>query len=157
MINLLINFVEMNTVLSNAICSLSRFLLCPQLLKLKEKFAKDSRFKLDSRFVESDSEEEEEDVKAEEINEEKSKQMEILSEIVGKKKERPKKIFKPMSVWRYDPDKDGELEDKEPEKKKKKKEKKKHKEEEEKKSEAEEELPEVSQDRFFKVRNRNSL
>ena len=83
--------------------------------------------------------------------------MEILSEIVGKKKERPKKIFKDMNVWRYDPDKDDELEDKEPEKKKKKKEKKKQKEEEEKKSEAEEELPEVSQDRFFKVRNQNLL
>ncbi|XP_051626092.1 nucleolar protein 8-like [Manacus candei] len=87
-----------------------------KLLKLQSRFGTDERFRMDARFLESDSEEEEEtkSLKADEEEElaaEKKKNLQILGSLLNINLEQPKpnktatsaKKFKDINALRYDP------------------------------------------------------
>ncbi|KFP91366.1 Nucleolar protein 8, partial [Apaloderma vittatum] len=85
-----------------------------KLLKLQSRFGTDERFRMDARFLESDSEEETNTLKADEEEElaaEKKKNLQILGSLLNINLEHPKpakaatnaKKFKDINALRYDP------------------------------------------------------
>ncbi|NXS54366.1 NOL8 protein, partial [Brachypteracias leptosomus] len=85
-----------------------------KLLKLQSRFGTDERFRMDARFLESDSEEETNILKADEDEElaaEKKKNLQILGSLLSIDLEHPKstktamsaKKFKDINALRYDP------------------------------------------------------
>ncbi|NXI59401.1 NOL8 protein, partial [Chloroceryle aenea] len=85
-----------------------------KLLKLQSRFGTDERFRMDARFLESDSEEETNTLKAaeeEELAAEKKKNLQILGSLLNINLEHPKptkaatsaKKFKDINAIRYDP------------------------------------------------------
>lgn len=132
-----------------------------KLMKLQSRYGNDERFKLDTRFAESDSESEENNMEEED---EKTKQMKILASVLGTtagitldKRDKAKKTFKDVSQLHFDPTKEEHkqfeimsVKKPMPEKNEKKKKKKKS-EEAEADTDPQLELPEVSKERFFEV------
>ncbi|KAJ7316776.1 hypothetical protein JRQ81_002938 [Phrynocephalus forsythii] len=132
-----------------------------KLMRLQSQFGTDERFRMDARFLESDSEQEEDacrKLEAEEEGElalEKKKNLEILKHLVHIGVEPPKpskqaastRKFKDMNALRYDPTRqdhaifEKKLEMSEKESKAKKK----------KKKEEAQKLPEVSKEMFYDV------
>ncbi|TRZ01611.1 hypothetical protein DNTS_022968 [Danionella cerebrum] len=144
----------------------NRFQIKPQfegkagekLMNLQARLGTDSRFKIDSRFVESDSESEDQDTGTlekdgdqEELLEEKKKSLDILQSIlktsIQPQNSRKSKMFKDVSGLHYDPTRDEhagfETKEEQPEKESKAARKKKRQELEK--------LPEVSKDIYFDV------
>ncbi|KFV41689.1 Nucleolar protein 8, partial [Gavia stellata] len=131
-----------------------------KLLKLQSRFGTDERFRMDARFLESDSEEEAETniLKADEDEElaaEKKKNLEILGSLLNINLEHPKptktatnaKKFKDINALRYDPTRqDHAVFERKPsatEKESKAKRKKKR--------EESEKLPEVSEETYYDI------
>ncbi|XP_075015439.1 nucleolar protein 8 [Calonectris borealis] len=131
-----------------------------KLLKLQSRFGTDERFRMDARFLESDSEEEAETniLKADEEEElaaEKKKNLQILGSLLNINLEHPKptktatsaKKFKDINALRYDPTRqDHAVFEKKPnatEKESKAKRKKKR--------EESEKLPEVSKETYYDI------
>ncbi|CAD6196703.1 unnamed protein product [Caenorhabditis auriculariae] len=76
-----------------------------KLMQIEARFNNDPRFKLDDKFVESDSDSEDVDPEKEEIQQEKTKNKELLSKVLGKhlkEEKKETKLFRPFT--RYDPD-----------------------------------------------------
>ncbi|XP_048038628.1 nucleolar protein 8 [Megalobrama amblycephala] len=127
-----------------------------KLMQLQARFGTDSRFQIDSRFLESDDETEDQDADApekdeEQLLEEKKKSLDILQSIlktsIQPQNTKKSKIFKDVSGLHYDPTQEehATFESKtEPPKKESKAERRKKREEAEK-------LPEVSKDIYFEV------
>ncbi|KAM6060423.1 nucleolar protein 8 isoform 1-T1 [Theristicus caerulescens] len=131
-----------------------------KLLKLQSRFGTDERFRMDARFLESDSEEEAETniVKADEEEElaaEKKKNLQILGNLLNVNLEHPKptktatsaKKFKDINALRYDPTRqDHAIFERKPSatEKESKAKRKKKKEESEK-------LPEVSEEMYYDI------
>ncbi|XP_071406144.1 nucleolar protein 8-like [Pithys albifrons albifrons] len=132
-----------------------------KLLRLQSRFGTDERFRMDARFLESDSEEEAEtkSLKADEEDDlaaEKKKTLQILGSLLNINLEQPKpsktatsaKKFKDINVLRYDPTRqDHAVFERKPsttEKESKAKRKKKKKEESEK-------LPQVSEEVYYDI------
>ncbi|KAM6468173.1 nucleolar protein 8 isoform 1-T1 [Liasis olivaceus] len=130
-----------------------------KLMHLQSRFGTDERFRMDARFLESDSDQEEESKKSvteeeEELALEKKKNLEILKSFLHISIEPPKhrkltadaKKFRDMNTLRYDPTRqDHAVFEKKPENTEiESKAKKKKKEEAQK-------LPEVSKDTFYNV------
>nr|XP_060621900.1 nucleolar protein 8 isoform X1 [Anolis sagrei ordinatus] len=131
-----------------------------KLMHLQSRFGTDERFRMDARFLESDSEQEDESkiVKVDEeegLAVEKKKNLEILKNLLHIDVEAPKpskltsnaKKFKDMNALRYDPTREDhtvfEKKPKTPEKESKAKKKKKR--------EEAQKLPEVSKEIFYEV------
>ncbi|XP_050760417.1 nucleolar protein 8 isoform X2 [Gymnogyps californianus] len=130
-----------------------------KLLKLQSRFGTDERFRMDARFLESDSEEEETNVlkadEEEELAAEKKKNLQILGSLLNINLEHPKptktatsaKKFKDINALRYDPTRqDHAVFERKPsatEKESKAKRKKKR--------EESEKLPEVSKERYYDI------
>ncbi|XP_075279868.1 nucleolar protein 8 isoform X1 [Opisthocomus hoazin] len=130
-----------------------------KLLKLQSRFGTDERFRMDARFLESDSEEEETNIlKAEEEEElaaEKKKNLQILGSLLNISLEHPKptktapsaKKFRDINALRYDPTRQDhavfEKKPSAPEKESKAKRKKKR--------EESEKLPEVSKEIYYDI------
>ncbi|KAF1470884.1 Nucleolar protein 8, partial [Megadyptes antipodes antipodes] len=131
-----------------------------KLLKLQSRFGTDERFRMDARFLESDSEEEAETniLKADEEEElaaEKKKNLQILGSLLNINLEHPKptktatsaKKFKDINALRYDPTRqDHAVFERKPsatEKESKAKRKKKR--------EESEKLPEVSKEMYYDI------
>ncbi|XP_035748118.1 LOW QUALITY PROTEIN: nucleolar protein 8 [Egretta garzetta] len=129
-----------------------------KLLKLQSRFGTDERFRMDARFLESDSEEEETNIlKAdeEELAAEKKKNLQILGSLLNINLEHPKstkaasnaKKFKDINALRYDPTRqDHAVFERKPsttERESKAKRKKKR--------EESEKLPEVSKEMYYDV------
>uniref|UniRef100_A0A8D0G8X3 Nucleolar protein 8 n=1 Tax=Sphenodon punctatus TaxID=8508 RepID=A0A8D0G8X3_SPHPU len=131
-----------------------------KLLRLQSRFGTDERFRMDARFLESDSEEKEEmeEVKTneeEEFAEEKKKNLEILERLLHTNIKHPKsskqaansRKFKDINALRYDPTRqdhalfEKKAENAEKESKAKKK----------KKREEAEKLPEVSKEIYYDI------
>ncbi|XP_009075433.1 PREDICTED: nucleolar protein 8, partial [Acanthisitta chloris] len=129
-----------------------------KLLRLQSRFGADERFRMDARFLESDSEEEETNsLKAEEEEEfaaEKKKNLEILGSLMNINLEQPKptkttssaKKFKDINALRYDPTRQDHaiFERKPSAAEKQSKAKKKKKEENEK-------VPQVSEETYYDI------
>ncbi|XP_068276084.1 nucleolar protein 8 isoform X2 [Nyctibius grandis] len=130
-----------------------------KLLKLQSRFGTDERFRMDARFLESDSEEEETNIvkadEEEELAAEKKKNLQILGSLLNINLEHPKptkmaisaKKFKDINALRYDPARqDHAIFEKKPsatEKESKAQRKKKRKESEK--------LPEVSKETYYDI------
>ncbi|XP_073700698.1 nucleolar protein 8 [Garra rufa] len=128
-----------------------------KLMQLQARFGTDSRFQVDSRFLESDEEAEDQDAVApekdedEQLLEEKKKSLDILQSIlktnIQPQNTRKGKMFKDVSSLHYDPTQEEhvtfETKTEEPKKESKAEKRKKH-------IEAEK-LPEVSKDIYFDV------
>ncbi|NXO58058.1 NOL8 protein, partial [Aramus guarauna] len=131
-----------------------------KLLKLQSRFGTDERFRMDARFLESDSEEEAETNiskadEEEELAAEKKKNLQILGSLLNINLEHPKptkmatnaKKFKDINALRYDPTReDHAVFEKKPsttEKESKAKRKKKR--------EESEKLPEVSKETYYDI------
>ncbi|XP_032858945.1 nucleolar protein 8 [Tyto alba] len=129
-----------------------------KLLKLQSRFGTDERFRMDARFLESDSEEETNNLKADEEEElaaEKKKNLQILGSLLNINLEHPKatkmaasaKKFKDINALRYDPTRqDHAVFERKPsatEKESKAKRKKKR--------EESEKLPEVSKEMYYDI------
>ncbi|NXE54006.1 NOL8 protein, partial [Casuarius casuarius] len=130
-----------------------------KLLHLQSRFGTDERFRLDARFLESDSEEEEEtkilETEEEELAAEKKKNLQILGNLLNINLEQPKptktatntKKFKDINALRYDPTRqDHAVFERKPnatEKESKAKRKKKR--------EESEKLPEVSKETYYDI------
>uniref|UniRef100_G1KIK9 Nucleolar protein 8 n=1 Tax=Anolis carolinensis TaxID=28377 RepID=G1KIK9_ANOCA len=131
-----------------------------KLMHLQSRFGTDERFRMDARFLESDSEQEDEskNLKIDEeegLAVEKKKNLEILKNLLCIDVEPPKpskltsnaKKFKDMNALRYDPTREDhtvfEKKPKTPEKESKAKKKKKR--------EEAQKLPEVSKEIFYEV------
>ncbi|NXN75038.1 NOL8 protein, partial [Himantopus himantopus] len=131
-----------------------------KLLKLQSRFGTDERFRMDARFLESDSEEEAETniLKADEEEElaaEKKKNLQILGSLLNINLEQPKptkmatsaKKFKDINTLRYDPTRqDHAVFERKPSdtEKESKAQRKKRREESEK-------LPEVSKEMYYNI------
>ncbi|NXM30109.1 NOL8 protein, partial [Oxyruncus cristatus] len=129
-----------------------------KLLRLQSRFGTDERFRMDARFLESDSEEEEtKSLKADEEEElaaEKKKNLQILGSLLNINLEQPKpnktatsaKKFKDINALRYDPTREDHavFERKPSAAEKESKVKRKKKEESEK-------LPQVSEKIYFDI------
>ncbi|XP_063147928.1 nucleolar protein 8 [Candoia aspera] len=132
-----------------------------KLMHLQSRFGTDERFRMDARFLESDSDQEEESKKSvtqeeEELVLEKKKNLEILKNLLHIGIEPPKRRkltadaqkFRDMNTLRYDPTRqDHAVFEKKPENTEKESKAKKKK----KKKEAAQKLPEVSKDIFYNV------
>ncbi|XP_067424186.1 nucleolar protein 8 isoform X2 [Emydura macquarii macquarii] len=131
-----------------------------KLMHLQSRFGTDERFRMDARFLESDSEEEEEGKKVktdeeEELAAEKKKNLEILGSLLQINLEHPKssklgtntKKFKDINTLRYDPTRQDHavFERKTDTKEKESKAKRR------KKREEAEKLPEVSKEIYYDV------
>ncbi|KAM6126653.1 LOW QUALITY PROTEIN: nucleolar protein 8 [Phoenicopterus ruber ruber] len=130
-----------------------------KLLKLQSRFGTDERFRMDARFLESDSEEEAEtnNLKADEEEElaaEKKKNLQILGSLLNINLEHPKpnktttsaKKFKDINALRYDPTReDHAVFERKPSARKESKAKRK------KKREEREKLPEVSKEMYYDI------
>ncbi|XP_074908842.1 nucleolar protein 8 isoform X2 [Buteo buteo] len=130
-----------------------------KLLQLQSRFGTDERFRMDARFLESDSEEEETNIlkadEEEELAEEKKKNLQILGSLLNINLEHPKptkmatsaKKFKDINALRYDPTRqDHAVFERKPsatEKESKAKRKKKR--------EESEKLPEVSKEMYYDI------
>ncbi|XP_009327548.1 PREDICTED: nucleolar protein 8 [Pygoscelis adeliae] len=130
-----------------------------KLLKLQSRFGTDERFRMDARFLESDSEEEETNTlkadEEEELAAEKKKNLQILGSLLNINLEHPKltktatsaKKFKDINALRYDPTRqDHAVFERKPsatEKESKAKRKKKR--------EESEKLPEVSKEMYYDI------
>ncbi|XP_053932547.1 nucleolar protein 8 isoform X2 [Cuculus canorus] len=130
-----------------------------KLLQLQSRFGTDERFRMDARFLESDSEEEETNVlktdEDEELAAEKKKNLQILGSLLNIDLEHPKatktatsaKKFKDINALRYDPTRqDHAVFERKPsatEKESKAKRKKKR--------EESEKLPEVSKETYYDI------
>ncbi|XP_069141521.1 nucleolar protein 8-like [Argopecten irradians] len=133
-----------------------------ELMKLQMKFNSDRRFKLDQRFAESDEEKDDNEGNVEEVEDEKTRNLKVLQEVVGvqvnvvtDKKDRMKKLFKDISALQYDPSREDhknfEIQPN-PDQKKKEGKKKKSKKQKADEEEAEaESLPVVSGEKFYEV------
>ncbi|XP_070793110.1 nucleolar protein 8 [Pituophis catenifer annectens] len=131
-----------------------------KLMHLQSHFGTDERFRMDTRFLESDSEQEEESKKSvteeeEELSLEKKKNLEILKNLLHIDIDPPKRRklaaegqkFRDMNTLRYDPTRqDHAVFEKKPANTEKESKAKKKK----KKEEAQK-LPEVSKDTFYNV------
>ncbi|XP_056191700.1 nucleolar protein 8 isoform X1 [Falco biarmicus] len=130
-----------------------------KLLKLQSRFGTDERFRMDARFLESESEEEAETnvlktVEEEELAAEKRKNLQILGSLLNINLEHPKptktatsaKKFKDINALRYDPTREDHavFERKPSATEKESKAKSKKREESEK-------LPEVSQEMYYDI------
>ncbi|KAM6060424.1 nucleolar protein 8 isoform 2-T2 [Theristicus caerulescens] len=130
-----------------------------KLLKLQSRFGTDERFRMDARFLESDSEEEETNIvkadEEEELAAEKKKNLQILGNLLNVNLEHPKptktatsaKKFKDINALRYDPTRqDHAIFERKPSatEKESKAKRKKKKEESEK-------LPEVSEEMYYDI------
>ncbi|ELU11929.1 hypothetical protein CAPTEDRAFT_228664 [Capitella teleta] len=125
-----------------------------KLLDLQERYGDDDRFKLDDKFLESASEDEEEEERVPRTVTEKDRALGILNTLDIKHKKKTKVLnFKDAGLLRYDPSNKEhakfELEDKVKVKKNKVKKKKETSEESDKR---EDEMPEVSKERFAQVK-----
>ncbi|XP_077082152.1 nucleolar protein 8 isoform X2 [Siphateles boraxobius] len=127
-----------------------------KLMKLQARFGTDSRFQIDSRFLESDDETEEKDAAAPEneekqLLEEKKKSLDILQSIlktsIQPQNTKKTKTFKDVSSLHYDPTQEehAAFESKIEQPKKESKAARR------KKREEAEKLPEVSKDIYFEV------
>ncbi|KAH0630067.1 hypothetical protein JD844_012663 [Phrynosoma platyrhinos] len=129
------------------------------LMHLQSRFGTDERFRMDSRFLESDSEQEDESknvkVDEEELALEKKKNLDILKDLlhIGVEPCKPSKLtsnakkFKDMNALRYDPTRqDHAVFEKKPENTEKESKAKKKK-----KIEEAQKLPEVSKEIFYEV------
>ncbi|XP_051550166.1 nucleolar protein 8 [Myxocyprinus asiaticus] len=132
-----------------------------KLMEMQARFGTDSRFHMDSRFLQSDDEKEDEDGTApvkdaeEELVEEKNKNMDILQSILNtsiqpkyaRKESAKSKIFKDVSALHYDPTREEhtafEIKTEQP--------KKESKAARRKKREEVAKLPEVSKEIYFEV------
>ncbi|NXW06734.1 NOL8 protein, partial [Fregetta grallaria] len=130
-----------------------------KLLKLQSRFGTDERFRMDARFLESDSEEEETNIlkadEEEELAAEKKKNLQILGSLLNINLEHPKstktatsaKKFKDINALRYDPTRqDHAVFERKPSatEKESKAQRKKKREESEK-------LPEVSKETYYDI------
>lgn len=138
-----------------------------KLITLQSKYGNDPRFKLDARFIESDSDSEDEDVhkSAEDpVEEERQRSLKILQAVVGTKglgirdpQDKMKKKFKDISVLKYDPTNEEHRQfevkraPKESKKSAKNKDHSKSKETPQVEPVPVEELPEVSKEKYFKI------
>ncbi|XP_048742139.2 nucleolar protein 8-like isoform X2 [Ostrea edulis] len=136
-----------------------------KLMKLQSRFKNDERFKMDEKFIDASgseddgsSDEENRGFKlSDEIDDEKSRALKILGEVVGpkalKKVQKKKTIFKDVSAIHFDPTREDHKQfEMEPQKKKKKTTAETKKvidfsEEEE----PAEEVPEVTKEKFYQV------
>ncbi|NWI56177.1 NOL8 protein, partial [Calyptomena viridis] len=129
-----------------------------KLLQLQSRFGTDERFRMDARFLESESEEEETNsLKADEEEElaaEKKKNLQILGSLLNINLEQPKpnkpatsaKKFKDMNTLRYDPTReDHAVFERKPKEKESKAERKK------KKKEETERPPQVSEEIYYNI------
>ncbi|XP_064930573.1 nucleolar protein 8 isoform X2 [Columba livia] len=130
-----------------------------KLLRLQSRFGTDERFRMDARFLESDSEEEETNIskadEEEELAAEKKKNLQILGSLLNIDLEQPKttkaatsaKKFKDINALRYDPTRQDhavfEKKPSAPEKESKAKRKKKR--------EENEKPPEVSKETYYNI------
>ncbi|NXF50930.1 NOL8 protein, partial [Oceanites oceanicus] len=130
-----------------------------KLLKLQSRFGTDERFRMDARFLESDSEEEETNIlkadEEEELAAEKKQNLQILGSLLNINLEHPKspktatsaKKFKDINALRYDPTRqDHAVFERKPSatEKESKAQRKKKREESEK-------LPEVSKETYYDI------
>ncbi|XP_065543927.1 nucleolar protein 8 isoform X2 [Lathamus discolor] len=130
-----------------------------KLLKLQSRLGTDERFRMDARFLESDSEEEETNIlkadEEEELAAEKKKNLEILGSLLNVNLEHPKltkkatsaKKFRDINALRYDPTREDHavFEKKRSATEQESKAKRKRKREESEK------LPEVSQETYYDI------
>ncbi|XP_069721679.1 nucleolar protein 8 isoform X2 [Phaenicophaeus curvirostris] len=130
-----------------------------KLLQLQSRFGTDERFRMDARFLESDSEEEETNImktdEDEELAAEKKKNLQILGSLLNIDLEHPKaaktatsaKKFKDINALRYDPTRQDHavFERKQSATEKESKAKRK------KKREESEKLPEVSKETYYDI------